>query len=70
MRKFKTIKEIKTNTVWTSCDGAGHEVTVVGTEMGLVEDVVHYKWIENGKEIFHDKSCFSFQVRYYLKGEE
>jgi hypothetical protein len=70
MKKFKTIEEIKPNTVWTSCDGAGIEVTVVDTKIGLPEDMVHYKWIEKGKEVFHSKSCFSFQVRYYLKEED
>ena len=71
MRNWLTESEIKAGQVWHSCDGAGHKVTIVKCE----NNSVFYSWIEKGEykkgELrTHDKSVFSFQVRYFLPDSE
>ena len=71
-KEFLTIEEIPVGSVWTACDGSGHTVTVISTQTdhdfkdSLVSEQnwVKYNWIENGETKTHEKSLFSFQVRY------
>ena len=64
-KKFLKAEQIPLNTVWYSCDGAGHKVRVVYVD---TENIgwVGYQWEEKGKIKNHEKSVFSFQCRYYL----
>jgi hypothetical protein len=52
--------KIEIGSKWQS--SSGNVVTVYKVE----EDSVFYSWIENGKEKYHCKTCFSFQCRYCL----
>jgi len=63
MKHFLKSEQIPINSKWTSTDGAGIEVTVTNTDPEG-EGWVTYQWEERGKTVVHEKSAFSFQVRY------
>lgn len=67
-KKFLKASQIPLDTVWYSCDGAGHKVRVVYVD---TENIgwVGYQWEEKGALKNHEKSVFSFQCRYYLPDE-
>ena len=64
-KKFLKVEQIPLETVWYSCDGAGHKVKVIYTD-NEKPGWVGYQWEEKGEIRNHEKSAFSFQCRYYL----
>lgn len=64
-KQFLKAEQIPVDTIWYSCDGAGHKVRVVYVDTKNI-GWVGYQWEEKGKLKNHEKSAFSFQCRYYL----
>jgi hypothetical protein len=52
--------EIKVGQRWQG--GSGKIVTIEKNE----KDKIYYSWMEKGAKVFHDKSTFAFQCRYFL----
>ena len=57
-----TFEEIEIGSLWFAADGSGHFVVVYDKQ----RDDIFYKWVEAEQEKRHDKSTWSFQVRYCL----
>lgn len=64
--KFLKAEQIQLDSVWYSCDGSGHKVRVVYTDIAAPPGWVGYTWQEKGKTVTHEKTSFAFQCRYYL----
>jgi hypothetical protein len=73
-KEFLTIDQIPIASEWHAADGSGHKVTIISKyweeerpDVPFSEkETVRYSWQENGNTKTHEKSLFSFQVRYYL----
>lgn len=53
------LERLKVGQVWAAGSGT---VTIVGID----RDWITYEWEEQGKKVWHQKDCFSFQCRYCL----
>lgn len=67
-RKFLKTNEVLLDTVWHSCDGAGHKVKVIYTD-NAEPGWIGYQWEEKGEIRTNEKTAFAFQCRYYLPDE-
>jgi hypothetical protein len=67
--------EIKVGSIWQGSSGSLVEITEVKEfrwtykNKEQIDFDVFYKWVDNGKEVFHNKDSFSFQCRYCLVTE-